>query len=559
MRLSNSFLHSLNLDGAGDRWAALRAIMVAGVIALMFGVVTWRASVVAMGGTHEASVAEKSVHVAAQRSDIVDRNGELLATSLTIDSLAAAPQEIWDAREVAEGLATVFEDLDVDQLVARLEDPNRKFVWIRRKVSPRQRQAVYDLGLEGLRFEKEVQRIYTGGALAGHLIGFTNVDSQGIAGLELAHQDRLAAGGKPLKLTIDTGVQFALEDELKFAAEAFHVKGAAGVVIEAKTGAVRAIASWPAIDPNRPGDMTGDQRLNRAMGAVFELGSVFKPLTVAAALDAGVLRPSETFNVAQNIQIGAVTVRDRHPISSIASVTDIIVHSSNVGTVKIEQLLGLRQHKEFLDRVGLLSRPQVVYPGAAAPILPAEWDELTGATISYGHGLAVSPLALAAAYTAFANDGEMVRPRFVEPEPEDEIARTRVVSAPTARLITDMMRRTVTDGTGTRADVYGYEVGGKTGTAEKPGPDGYDPHRNICSFVSLFPTSRPEYVVLIVLDEPEALEGEGKTAALNAAPLTGRLIARIAPMLDVAPVLEKRRSTSDNSSGVRAVSDKRAL
>ncbi|WP_018997750.1 peptidoglycan D,D-transpeptidase FtsI family protein [Hirschia maritima] len=559
MKLSNSLIHSLHFDGAGDRWASIRAVSVAGVVALMFAVVTWRATTIALGGTHETSVASKTVQIAAKRADIVDRNDELLATSLTIDSLAAAPQEIWDAREVADGLATVFPDLNVERLVARLQDPDRKFVWIRRKVSPRQRQAVYDLGLEGLRFEKEVQRIYTGGSLAGHLIGYTNVDSKGISGLELAHQERLAAGAAPLKLTIDTGVQFALEDELNFAAEAFNIKGGSGIVLDVKTGAVRAVASWPTFDPNRAGDAVDDQRLNRAINGVFELGSVFKPLTVAAALDAGVLRPTEKFNVARNLQFGSITIKDRHPISSVATVTDILAHSSNVGTVKISQLLDLRQQKEFLDSLGLLSRPQIVFPGAAAPILPPEWNELSGATISYGHGLAVSPLALAAAFTAIANDGEMVRPRFIEPEPEDEIDLTRVISAPTARVIAEMMRTTVVEGTGTRADVYGYEIAGKTGTAEKPGPDGYDYDRNICSFVSFFPASRPEYVVLIVLDEPEAREGEGKTAAMNAAPLTGRLIARIAPMLGVDPVLEKRRSTSQKASGVRTVSDERAL
>ncbi len=559
MRLVNSLLDTLDFDGAGDKWAALRAVSIAAVVAVTFGIVTWRASAVAMGGTHETSVASKTVQLAAKRADIVDRNGDLLATSLTIDSLAAAPQEIWDAREVAEGLATVFPDLNVERLIARLEDPDRKFVWIRRKVSPRQRQAVYDLGLEGLRFEKEVQRIYTGGTLAGHLIGYTNVDSEGIAGIELAHQERLSTGDAPLKLTIDTGVQFALEDELKFAAEAFNIKGGAGIVIEANTGAVRAIASWPSVDPNRPSDAVDDARLNRAISGVYELGSVFKPLTVAAAIDAGKLRPAEKFRVSKPITVGSFVIKDKHPISAVANVTDILAHSSNVGTVKISQLIGLRRQKEFLDRLGLLSRPDVVYPGAAKPILPVEWDDLAGATISYGHGLAVSPLALAVAYTAFANDGEMVRPRFLEPDVSDEIEFTRIVSAPTAHVIADMMRVTVTEGTGTRADVYGYEVAGKTGTAEKPGPNGYDYDRNINSFVSLFPASRPEYVVLIVLDEPEALEGEGKTAALNAAPVTGRLIARIAPMLDVAPVLEKRRSSSEKSTGVRTVSEKRAL
>jgi cell division protein FtsI (penicillin-binding protein 3) len=267
----------------------------------------------------------------------------------------------------------------------------------------------------------------------------------------------------------------------------------------------------------------------------------------------GAVKPSEDFNVSKSIEIGAKKFVDHHPISKNASVTDIIAHSSNVGTVKIQQRMGGEKLKEFMASLDLLERPKVAFPGAATPLVPSEWNELTSATISYGHGLAVSPLALATAYTAFANDGEIVRPRFVEPSEEDDIESRRVMSAATAKIVTQMMRQTVTDGTGSRADVYGYEVAGKTGTAEKPSEDGYDMDRNICSFVSLFPASRPEYVVLIVLDEPEGIAGEGRTAALNAAPVAGRLIARIAPILDVDPVFEGQSTRTSNSLEKRAL------
>ena len=230
-----------------------------------------------------------------------------------------------------------------------------------------------------------------------------------------------------------------------------------------------------------------------------------------------------------------------------------------MGTVKAAQLLGVRRQKEFLDNIGLLSRPEVVFPGVEGPILPEDWTDLISATVSYGHGLAVTPLALATAYTAFANDGEIVRPRLLEPSSDQEIEYKRVMSAPTAKIVTQMLRETVLTGTGTRADVYGYEVAGKTGTAEKPIPGGYDYDRNICTFVSVFPASRPEYVVLITLDEPKALPGEGKTAALNAAPISGRLIGRIASKLGVEPVLDHQHKPQIGNIDARTVSDKRAL
>ena len=328
-----------HIDAEG--WSSIRARCVAVAVGMVFVLVTFRASMVAMGAAPEPRRAVSAAVKAEKRAEIQDRKGELLAGSLAFDSLAANPRAMWDAEDVAKGLLTVFPDMDHEHLTALLSDRRREFVWLRRKVSPRERQAVYALGMEGLEFRREVQRIYPAGSLAGHLIGYANIDLKGIAGVEYGFNDQLTEGAEPLRLTIDSGVQYALEDELQFAAGAFDIKGGAGVVIEAKTGAVRAIASWPALDPNTPADSDETARLNRAIGAVYELGSVFKPLTIASALDAGVLHPADVFDVSEPLHIGTMVVKDDHPIEGDkASVTDVIAHSSNIGTVKIAELVG---------------------------------------------------------------------------------------------------------------------------------------------------------------------------------------------------------------------------
>jgi cell division protein FtsI (penicillin-binding protein 3) len=545
-----------------DRWGPRRARVIAGVLAVLFTVVVGRSAYVAFNGPAEA--AEAVAADAVRRADIVDRKGDLLATSLSAWSLAADPRAIWDAKETAVALKAVLPDLDVRDLTTRLSDRERHFVWIQRGLSPRQKQAVFDLGLEGLRFEEEMRRVYPRGKLAGHFLGFTNVDGRGVEGAERAFDERLAHG-EPVKLTIDAGVQFSLEDELEKAYADFDMNGGAGVVLDAKTGAIRAIASWPAIDPNRPGDRSEEAKPNRAIGSLYELGSIFKPLTVAAAIEAGVLRINDTFDVSIPLRIGGATVRDPHPLEHPKSVTasDILAFSSNIGAVEISQRIGAQKQKDFLASVGLLSRPTYDGPQSAAPLTPSEWDTLTSATISYGHGLAVSPLAFAMTYAPFANGGEYLSPVFLEPIDPAKIEKHRVISASTARAVTTMMRDTVVRGTGQNANAPGYEVAGKTGTAEKPGPDGYDPDRNITSFAAVFPASRPQFVVLVVLDEAQPRTGDARTAAYTAASIAGRVIARAAPLLDVQPVLNARAPVSSAAVtaqpvALRTVADARA-
>jgi cell division protein FtsI (penicillin-binding protein 3) len=359
-------------------------------------------------------------------------------------------------------------------------------------------------------------------------------------GLERAFETQLAAGKKPLRLTLDAGVQFALESELHRASQDFEMKGAAGIVMDAHTGAVRALASWPDYDPNTPASASQDARINRAISAVYELGSIYKPLTIAAALETGAVAVDARFDVSQPLRIGSAMIRDTHPLKQAreASLADILAYSSNIGTAEVAQRLGPVAQQDFLTRFGLLTRPDYTGPAAAAPLTPAEWDPITSATVSFGHGVAVSPIAFAASFATFGSGGLKVAPVFLEPDPDDLAPRpepVRIISGATSGQVLAMLRTAVTEGTGRNADAPGYGVAGKTGTAEKPGPDGYDPDRNVTSFAAVFPVSRPQFVVLIVLDEAVPRTGDQRTAAYTSALIAGRLVSRAAPMLGVEP------------------------
>lgn len=531
---------------ASEQKAGARVRLVGVFLAVLFFAVSTKGAVVAMQPAAEQTGISGVFGDMPRRADILDRNGELLATSVDVYSLFADPRAIWDPQAVAEGLATVFEDMDAEEvadLTERFANRDRAFVWVRRGLTPRQRQAVFDLGLEGLGFRRESRRAYPRGTLAGHLLGYTGVDGNGLAGLEYALDARLTDRSEPLRLTIDSGLQFALEAELAAAAALHDVDGGAGVLIDAATGDVLAMASWPPVNPNRAIHLDKDDpaRLDRAALAVYELGSVYKPLTVALALDSGVLMPDERFEVGAPLTIGGETIHDDHPFHGPASVTEIIAESSNIGTVKIAMRAGARRQQAFYDTLGLLERAPVELSGSAAPILPEHWDELSSATASYGHGIAVSPLAFAAAFASLANDGEWVAPGLVLAA-DQQRERRRVMAAPTAAMVTAMLRVAVVGGTGTRADVAGYRVAGKTGTAEKPIEGGYSDTDNISSFAAIFPAERPQYALLIVLDTPKVSETSeaggvilGTTAAWNAAPTAGRVIERIAPLLGLAP------------------------
>lgn len=525
-------------DFGDQREGPVRIILVGAAVALLFGAVAVKATLNALSADprRPAVVAGETARV--ERADIVDRKGELLASSIAVYAVYADPRAIWDADEVARRLALVFPDLDMAETAERISDKSRQVVYIRRGLSPRERQTIFAMGLEGIGFEEERARIYPRGTLAGHVLGYANIDGKGLAGIEFSLDERLLEGGEPVRLTLDSAVQFAVETELAAAAEAYDVEGGAGIVVDARTGDILAMASWPAIDPNRVPDIPeGDpSRLNRATGAVYELGSVYKPLTIAAGIETGELTGRDRFDLQAPLEVAGIPVRDTHTGPREASATDIIVESSNKGTVAVALKVGGRRLEAFYRKAGLLERPDIRLAGVQGPLLPPRWDDLSLSRVSYGHGLSVTPLAFAGAFAAFAADGERVSLRIVDDG--RPVKRERVMSAPTAAIVTAMMRGNVVRGTGTRADVAGYRVAGKTGTAEKPVAGGYDDEVNMASFAALFPADDPRFVVFVVLDDPKAADGRGRTASWNAAPTAGRIIERIAPGLGVAPVFD---------------------
>ena len=419
-----------------DVWGPRRARIIAVGLALVFVVIVGRSAYVAFNGPDRIAVPVAAVE-AVRRADIVDRRGELLATTVEGTSLAVDPSAIWDSRDVVAGIRTVLPDLREDALTAMMADRKRQFAWVKRGLEDEHITALKELGVEGLMFVREPQRRYPGGSLAGHYLGYTSIDGDGLEGIERVYDGRLKQGGEPLQLTLDASVQFVVEEELTRAFADFDMKGAVGIVLDAHSGAVRAIASWPEIDPRRRGEEGDDARTNRALNARMELGSIYKPLTVAAAMEAGVLQPTDVFDVSTPVKIGAVTVRDPHPLARVsgkaATAEDILAESSNIGAALIAQRMGADRQKAFLGKVGLLAGHGGEGPQWASPLTPQNWDQTAMATVAYGHGISVSPLAFAMTYTPFANGGEYVSPTFIEPVDAAKTKRCLLYTSPSPR------------------------------------------------------------------------------------------------------------------------------
>jgi cell division protein FtsI (penicillin-binding protein 3) len=491
------------------------------------------------------------------RPDIVDRNGRLLATDVAAPTLYADSSLILDADEVIERLTKILPDLEATELRPALSDRSRRFVRLRRGLAPATAQRIHDLGLPGLYFRDEPKRVYPAGALAGHVLGQVSIDNRGLSGIERYIDDTsglvrapVAAAGQtaPVRLSLDLGAQHALEVELKAAVARHQAQGAAGVVMDAATGEVLAAASIPEIDPAHPAQSLDEAYLDKLATGTYELGSVFKSMTIAMALEAGTATPDKVYDVRATLHAGPYVIRDLHAAGRPLSVREIFVYSSNVGAGLIALELGAERQRTLLARLGLVDAIRTEAGPIAAPNLPAVWGQAETITIAYGHGLAVAPLQFAAAAAALVNGGFRTSPTFVVSAAG--VARPlRVLRPETSDAMRELMRSNVTSpyGTGRQADVPGYEVGGKTGTAEMPGRGGYRESAVISSFLASFPMSAPRYIVLIVLYEPTpTAETKGQiTAGVNAAPTAGRLIARVAPILGVLPkakpIAEARR------------------
>jgi cell division protein FtsI (penicillin-binding protein 3) len=481
------------------------------------------------------------------RPDIVDRNGRLLASDIAVNSLYADPQLILDLDEAIERLAATLPGLDEAELRKSLADRSRRFAWVARGLSPRQAQSVHDLGLPGLAFRLELKRAYPLSALAGHLLGTVNTDNKGLAGIERLLDDTGRVEGvqgpgrmhaQPLRLSIDIGVQHGLAEELKLSASRYSAPAAAGLVIEANSGEVLAAVSLPEVDPSRPGDWLDTARSDRLAGGVYELGSIFKTMTIAMALETGTASLDKLYDVRQPLLAGTYTIKDPYPQGRPLSVRDIFLHSSNVGAGMLALEAGPERQRSFLERLGLTEPTRTEAGPVAPPLLPKHWGKTETVTIGYGHGLALAPLQFAGALATLVNGGRRVIPTLLARDADDS-EQPRIVSAATSARIREIMRLNVThpSGTGRRADAEGYRVGGKTGTAEMPGRGGYQEKAVISSFIGAFPMDAPRYVVFVLLFQPQTGEtgGDHITAGLNAAPATARIVERIAPLLGVLP------------------------
>jgi len=515
-----------------------RILITATVMTLAFGVLGARlVDLTVLSEPAEPRTAKAaSEETIGRRADIVDRNGTLLATSLHTVSLFADPKRVMDPRAAAYKLAAILPDSSAEWLESRMRKPGR-FVYLHRSLTPRQQWEINRLGIPGIDFSGNETRLYPHGPLAGHVLGFADVDGNGIAGIEKRFDKTLGTDGKSVALSLDMRVQHILRDELTQAIAEFKAIGAAGIVMDAKSGELLGLSSLPDFDPNHPGDASADARFNRATLGVYELGSTFKIFNTAMAIDSGLVTMNDFYDASKPLKVSRYTIRDYHAKNRSLSVPEIFIYSSNIGSAKMAVDVGGEAQKHFFQRMGFLDTLSVELPEAGHPQSPSIWRPINTMTISFGHGLSVSPLHLASGVAAMVNGGVLMPPTLLK----SDIPRKgrRIVSEATSDSIRRLMRLNALEGSGGKARVSGYLVGGKTGTAEKVGMRGtYKRKALISSFVAAFPMNDPKYVVYIVLDEPQGNEATHgyATGGWVAAPTVGEVIRRIAPVLGVTPV-----------------------
>jgi cell division protein FtsI (penicillin-binding protein 3) len=546
-RWLNSFLYGQDVDRNVKAKARLGLAIVA--FAAIYGVIALR--LVMFAEQSDGHGARRSVGqdaVATARPDILDRNGQILATDVKAPSLFAEPRKLIDVDEAEELLTAVLPDLDANEVRDRLSS-KRGFVWLKREITPKQQQEIHRLGIPGVGFLTENKRVYPNGPVVSHEIGHVNIDNQGIAGIEkwldgqglaALHMAGLATDRlqKPVNLALDLRVQFALRDELVAAREKFKAKAASGVVLNVNTGEIVALVSEPDYDPNNPREANDPTRINRLTTGVYEMGSTFKVLTVAMALDSGKATLSSTFDASHPLHYGRFAIHDYEPMHRALSVPEIFTYSSNIGAARMALAVGVQGHQAFLKKMGQLDRLRTELPESAEPIVPKHWGELNTVTIAFGHGLSVAPLQAVMGIAAALNGGLLIPPTFLKRnESEAKALAKQVLKPETSRAMRYLMRLNAEKGTATKANVDGYYIGGKTGTAEKVVNGRYSRHKLLTDFMAVLPADKPKYLMMIMLDEPQATpQTHGfATAGWNAAPTAAKVIARIAPLLDLEP------------------------
>ncbi|MCA3611452.1 MAG: penicillin-binding protein 2 [Methylobacterium sp.] len=490
------------------------------------------------------------------RPQIVDRNGFVMATDVKTVSVYADPRKVIDKDEAAELLNAVFPELDGNELRDKLSRRNA-FVWIKREITPRQQQDVHRLGIPGIGFLPENKRVYPAVQVGAHVIGAANIDNQGIAGIEKyidgqglndlrgVGLGRNAADLKPVELALDVRVTHAVREELRAAVQKFRADAGAALVLDVDTGEIITHVSLPDFDPNSPAEALKPEHVNRLQVGRYEMGSTFKALTTAMALDSGKVKLTSVFDASQPLRYGRFRIGDYKGKNRPLSVPEIFIYSSNIGTARMALAVGVEGHKAFLKKMGQLDRPRTELAEGLDPLVPARWGELNTMTISFGHGLAVAPLTAAIATAALVNGGRFIPATYLKRTPEEAAKlATQVIKPETSQMMRYVMRLNAEKGSASRADIPGYYVGGKTGTSEKVVRGRYSKNKVLTTFMAVMPSDKPRYLVMTMLDEPKGLpETHGyATSGWNAAPTTGRIIERIGPMLDIEPRFELPQS-----------------
>jgi cell division protein FtsI (penicillin-binding protein 3) len=535
-----------------------RLLVLAGIFCCAFLLVGGRMGLEAASEPQEPIAMAFEADISASRADIIDRQGRILATNLVTHALYAQPHIMIEPERAARELVAIFPDLELDRLTRQFTDPTRRFVWIKRRLSPEQTQAVHDIGDPGLLFGPRQMRLYPNGALAAHVLGGASFGREGVsaaeivgvAGVERVFDDYLrdpANAGAPLQLSIDLTVQTATREVLEGGMRLLSAKGAAAIIMDIHSGEVVTLVSLPDFDPNqRPlplveGDPGDSPLFNRAVQGLYELGSVFKLFPIAQALEDGLVTPETIIDTRGPLRWGRFSITDFRNYGPQLSVSNVFVKSSNIGTARIAQMVGIEGQRAFLDTLGLLAPTTIELTEAptARPQIPSNWSELSLMTISYGHGMSSSPLHLAAAYASLINGGTWVAPTLVR-RADPQLGR-RIVSSETSVQLRQMMRDVVASGTASFGEVEGYAVGGKTGTADKPRASGggYYEDKVIATFAGAFPMNDPKYLIIVSLDEPVETTGTElrRTAGWTAVPVAAEIIRRAAPLLDMRPAI----------------------
>ena len=546
-RLVRRLLYGHDVDR--DVKAKARIVLAVVGFALVYSAIAGKLIVFAVeGNEHGARHSVMQDAVATARPDIIDRNGKLLAIDVKAPSLYAEPRKLIDPDEAEELLTAALPDLNDRELRSRL-DSKRGFVWLKREITPREKREIHHLGIPGIGFLTENKRVYPNGPTVSQVIGLTNIDNQGIAGMEkwvdgqglaALHMAGLATDRlqRPVQLSLDLRVQYALREELVKARAKFKAKAAAGLVLNVNTGEVVALVSEPDYDPNDPMRANDPSRINRITTGVYELGSTFKILTVAMALDDGKATLQSKFDATHPLHYGRFAIHDYEPKNRWLTVPEIFKYSSNIGAARMALAVGVKGHQDFLRKMGELTRLRTELPESAAPIVPHPWTDLSTVTIAFGHGLSVAPLQAAMGIAACVNGGLLIKPTFLKRSRAQALqVAKRVLKPSTSRDMRYLMRLNAVQGTGTFANVPGYYVGGKTGTAEKVVNGRYAKHKLLTDFMAILPSDKPKYLIFIMLDEPQPVPGTHgyATAGWNVGPTAGKVIAHIAPLLDVDP------------------------